>query len=94
MNAPVSLRKGNVLLLAEPHSFSASYIRRSLDAFGVPVIVPSGPPGEALANLEPAEWLSVSACIATTYLAKSGLSRFSSDQPVSLSNPGCFSGSS
>ena len=64
MNAPVSLRKGSVLLLAEPHSFSASYIRRSLDAFGVPVIAPSGPPSEALASLEPAEWLAVSACIA------------------------------
>lgn len=64
MNAPISLKKGNILLLAEPHSFSAAYIRRSLDAFGVPVIVPSGPPGETLASLDPAEWISVSACIA------------------------------
>lgn len=64
MNAPFSLRQGNVLLLAEPDSFSASYIRRSLEMFGVPVLAPKGPPEIALASLDPAEWLSVSACIA------------------------------
>jgi len=64
MNAPFSLRQGNVLLLAEPDSFSASYIRRSLEMFGVPVLVPEGPPENAIASLDPAEWLSVSACIA------------------------------
>lgn len=64
MNAPFSLRQGNVLLLAEPDSFSASYIRRSLEMFGVPVLVPEGPPESALASLDPAEWLSISACIA------------------------------
>ena len=64
MNAPFSLRQGNVLLLAEPDSFSGSYIRRSLEMFGVPVLAPQGPPESALASLDPAEWLSISACIA------------------------------
>lgn len=64
MNAPFSLRQGNVLLLAQPDSFSGSYIRRSLEMFGVPVLAPQGPPESALAGLDPAEWLSISACIA------------------------------
>jgi hypothetical protein len=64
MNAPFNLRQGNVLLLAEPDSFSASYIRRSLELFGVPVLAPQGAPEAALAALDPAEWMSVSACIA------------------------------
>jgi len=64
MNAPFSLQQGNVLLLAEPDSFSAAYIRRSLEMFGVPVLAPEGPPESALASLDPAEWLSISACIA------------------------------
>ena len=64
MNAPFSLQQGNVLLLAEPDSFSAAYIRRSLEMFGVPVLAPEGPPDTAVASLDPAEWLSVSACIA------------------------------
>ena len=64
MNAPFSLRQGNILLLAEPDSFSASYIRRSLEMAGVPVIVPQGSPESALEALDPGEWLSISACIA------------------------------
>jgi hypothetical protein len=64
LNAPFSLRQGNVLLLAQPDSFSGSYIRRSLEMFGVPVLAPQGPPESALAGLDPAEWLSISACIA------------------------------
>ena len=64
MNAPVSLRKGNILILSQPDSFSAAYIRRSLDAFGVPVIARSAAPEDALTGMDPAEWLTVSACIA------------------------------
>jgi hypothetical protein len=64
MNAPIDLRQGHILLLAEPDNFSAAYIRRSLEAFGVPVLAPEGPPAEALAGIDPAEWLHISACIA------------------------------
>jgi hypothetical protein len=64
MNAPFSLSQGHVLLLAEPQSFSAAYIRRSLELFGVKVIAPDVRPEQALASLDPAEWMSVSACIA------------------------------
>jgi hypothetical protein len=63
MNAPFSLRQGNILLLAEPDSFSASYIRRSLETAGVNVVALDGPPEMALAGLDPAEWLNFSACI-------------------------------
>ena len=64
MNAPFSLRQGNILLLAEPNSFSASYIRRSLEMAGVSVVALDGPPEIALASVDPAEWLNFSACIA------------------------------
>jgi hypothetical protein len=64
MNAPFNLTQGNILLLAEPESFSAAYIRRSLEMLGIPVIAPAEPPAQALASLDPAEWMSISACIA------------------------------
>lgn len=64
MNAPFSLRQGNILLLAEPDSFSAAYIRRSLEMAGVNVVALDGSPEMALAGLDPAEWLNFSACIA------------------------------
>jgi hypothetical protein len=64
MNAPFSLSQGNILLLSQPESFSAAYIRRSLEMCGIPVIVPEGTPEQALASLDPAEWLNFSACIA------------------------------
>ena len=64
MNAPFSLRQGNILLLAEPDSFSAAYIRRSLEMAGVNVVALDGSPEIALAGLDPAEWLNFSACIA------------------------------
>lgn len=64
MNAPFDPGQGNILLLAEPESFSAAYIRRSLEMFGVSVIVPAGRPEQALASFDPAQWMSVSACIA------------------------------
>jgi len=79
MNAPFSLRQGNILLLAEPDSFSGAYIKRSLEMFGVPVIVPEGPPEAALASLDPAEWLSVSACIAVD-LGRAWLDNLSAQQ--------------
>ena len=79
MNAPFSLQQGNVLLLAEPDSFSAAYIRRSLEMFGVPVLAPEGPPESAVASLDPAEWLSVSACIAID-LSKSIYDNLSAQQ--------------
>jgi len=64
MNAPFSLTQGQILLLAEPQSFSAAYIRRSLELYGIKVIAPEVRPEQALAGLDPAEWMSVSACIA------------------------------
>jgi hypothetical protein len=64
MNAPFSLTQGQILLLAEPQSFSAAYIRRSLELYGIKVIAPDVRPEQALASLDPAEWMSVSACIA------------------------------
>jgi len=64
MNAPFSLTERHVLLLAEPQSFSAAYIRRSLELYGIKVIAPDLRPEQALASLDPAEWMSVSACIA------------------------------
>jgi len=64
LNAPFSLRQGNILLLAEPDSFSAAYIRRSLEMAGVNVVALDGSPEMALAGLDPAEWLNFSACIA------------------------------
>jgi len=64
LNAPFSLQQGNILLLADPGSFNASYIRRSLEMVGVSVVVPEGSLEEGLASLDPAEWLNFSACIA------------------------------
>ena len=63
MNAPASLREGKILLLAGPQSFNASYIKRSLDLFGVPVLAPPGSPTEAFSALSPTDWMSVTACI-------------------------------
>jgi hypothetical protein len=64
MNAPFGLNQGNILLLSRPESFSAAYIRRSLEMCGIAVVVPDGTPEQALASLDPAEWLNFSACIA------------------------------
>ena len=64
MNAPFSLQQGNILLLADPGSFNASYIRRSLEMAGVSVVVPEGSLEEGLAGIDPTEWLNFSACIA------------------------------
>lgn len=64
MNAPFGLNQGNILLLSRPESFSAAYIRRSLEMCGIVVVVPDGTPEQALASLDPAEWLNFSACIA------------------------------
>lgn len=64
MNAPFSLNQSNILLLSRPESFSAAYIRRSLELCGIPVVVLEGTPEQALASLDPAEWLNFSACIA------------------------------
>lgn len=63
MDVPVNLRDGKVLLLAEPGSFNASYIRHSLELFGVPVLAPAGRATDAFSTLSPADWLSVTACI-------------------------------
>lgn len=64
MNAPFSLNQGNILLLSQPESFSAAYIRRSLEMCGIAVVVPDGTPEQALASIDPTEWLNFSACIA------------------------------
>ena len=56
--------QGKILLLSPPGSFNAAYIRRSLEFFGIPVLAPAGPATEAYANLDPAEWLTISACVA------------------------------
>lgn len=67
MNAPFSLNQGNILLLSRPESFSATYIRRSLELYGIPVVAPEGTPEQALASLDPTEWLNFSACIAVDF---------------------------
>jgi len=64
MNAPFGLNQGNILLLSQPESFSAAYIRRSLEMCGISVVVPDGTPEQALASIDPSEWLNFSACIA------------------------------
>ena len=79
MTAPFSLRHGNILLLAEPDSFSAAYIRRSLEMAGVRVVALEGPPATALAGLDPAEWLNFSACIAVD-IGKAMLDTLSAQQ--------------
>jgi len=79
LNAPFSLRQGNILLLADPDSFSASYIRRSLEMAGVSVVALDGPSETALAGLDPAEWLNFSACIAVD-IGKAMLDTLSAQQ--------------
>jgi len=79
MNAPFSLQQGNILLLAEPESFSAAYIRRSLEMVGVSVVALDGPPETALASVDPAEWLNFSACIAVD-IGKAMLDSLSAQQ--------------
>src|SRR3954466_16085554 len=79
MNAPFSLQQGNILLLAEPDSFSGSYIRRSLEMAGVSVVALDGPPETALASLDPAEWFNFSACIAVD-MGKAMLDSLSAQQ--------------
>ncbi len=53
-----------MLLLSGPDSFHAAYLKRSLEAFGIPTLSPPGSASQAFAALSPADWLSVSACIA------------------------------
>ena len=79
MNAPIGLRQGNILLLAEPESFSAAYIRRSLEMAGVSVVTLDGPLETALASIDPAEWLNFSACIAVD-IGKAMLDSLSAQQ--------------
>ena len=79
MNAPFSLQQGNILLLADPESFSAAYIRRSLEMAGVSVVALDGPPETALAGIDPAEWLNFSACIAVD-IGKAMLDTLSAQQ--------------
>jgi len=64
MDRPGILREGRVLLLSAPGSFSAAYIRRSLQFWNIPVFTPPGDPVEAFSNLDAEEWKTVSACIA------------------------------
>lgn len=59
-----SFGEGKILLLAGPSSFTASYIKRSLDFVGIQVLSPPGPPSEAFATLTPEDWASVVGCIA------------------------------
>jgi len=79
MNAPIGLRQGNILLLAEPESFSAAYIRRSLEMAGVSVVTLDGRLETALASIDPAEWLNFSACIAVD-IGKAMLDSLSAQQ--------------
>ena len=64
MEAQVGPGEGKILLLAGPSSFTAAYLKRSLDFLGIPVLSPPGPPNEAFANLTPEEWNGVIGCIA------------------------------
>jgi hypothetical protein len=61
---PKEVERGKVLLLAQPESFSASYIRRCLEFWGIPVITPAGSPSEAFAQMSAEDWLSIWACVA------------------------------
>ena len=79
MNAPFSLQQGNILLLADPGNFNAAYIRRSLEMVGVSVVVPDGTPDEALASIDPTEWLNFTACIAVD-IGKAMLDTLSAQQ--------------
>ena len=63
MNRPANLFEGRVLLLSPPGSFSAAYIRRSLQFCGVAVLTPPGDPMEAFSTLHPEEWETVSAVV-------------------------------
>ncbi|WP_420139364.1 hypothetical protein [Sphingomonas sp.] len=63
MDGPAGLRAGRVLLLAPPGSFSAAYIKRSLQFYGVPVFTPTGDPIAAFAELDAEEWKTITACV-------------------------------
>jgi hypothetical protein len=63
MDGPADLRAGRVLLLAPAGSFSAAYIKRSLQFCGVPVFAPAGDPIAAFAELDAEEWKTITACV-------------------------------
>lgn len=64
MESLAGLGDGKILLLAGPSSFTAAYVRRSLDFLHIPVLSPPGPPSEAFAQLTAEDWRSVTGCIA------------------------------
>jgi hypothetical protein len=80
MNRPANLREGRVLLLSPPNSFSAAYIKRSLQFCGVPVFTPPGDPIEAFAALDAEEWKTVTACVAVD-LGRAMFADVSQQQP-------------
>jgi hypothetical protein len=64
MERPSEFPWGRILVLAPGDSFNASYIKRSLESFGVPVLHREGSPVEVFAALTGEDWASISGCIA------------------------------
>lgn len=88
MNRPADLRSGRVLLLSPPASFSAAYIRRSLQFCGIPVFTPEGDPVEAFAKLDDEAWKSISACV----IVDLGRAPFADAEPQRAGVPFLFVG--
>jgi hypothetical protein len=64
MYPAIGAETGKILLLSEPGSFTAVYIRRYASLFGIPLIESSGDPRESFANLTAEDWESLCGCIA------------------------------
>jgi len=64
LERPPGLEGGKVLILASADSFTAAYVKRTLETVGVPVTVPSDPPNTAFVRLSAEEWSSIIGCIA------------------------------
>jgi len=61
---PPSLEGGKVLILAGADSFTAAYVKRTLESIGVAVTTPAEPPRAAFTHLADEEWGSIIGCIA------------------------------
>ncbi|WP_294395525.1 hypothetical protein [uncultured Sphingomonas sp.] len=64
MERVAALSGSRVLLLAGAESFSAAYVRRSLERCGICVVVPDRPVAQAIAEARAAHWSSIAACLA------------------------------
>jgi len=64
LERPPGLKGGKVLILAGSDSFTACYVKRTLDLVGVPVTAPPEAPKAAFVRLSTEEWSSIIGCIA------------------------------